>query len=311
MVTAQPRAYRRGFTLIELLVVIAIIAVLIGLLLPAVQKVREAANRTKCENNLKQIALAVHSAYDAQLVLPPANGYYPTFAKNFIAAPTVWILPFIEQGNLYNDIVANGGVNGPTFTYNGHSPVVPPIYLCPSDTSIPDAVACTGSTSTSFGTYGSNGQVFGRITTTVTNGVPFVTAFDWQGSSTLTASIPDGLSNTIFFTEKLSYCNNPIGDYGENSGNGGTRWPANGYGPWMPIVGESETGPHLSPNIVPNMQVRFASDCFFWNPSSRHTGGLLVAMGDGSVKHVSPGVSQLTFNIAMVPNDGIVLPSDW
>src|SRR5438132_14349956 len=91
---------RSGFTLIELLVVIAIIAVLIGLLLPAVQKVREAANRTKCANAMKNIGLALHAYHDASNCFPP--GYQKTSSGSDRANWIIMMLPYIEQGNLFN-----------------------------------------------------------------------------------------------------------------------------------------------------------------------------------------------------------------
>jgi prepilin-type N-terminal cleavage/methylation domain-containing protein/prepilin-type processing-associated H-X9-DG protein len=120
---------RTGFTLIELLVVIAIIAILIGLLLPAVQKVREAAARIQCQNNLKQIGLAMHNYHDNMHAFPPA------FARPASGVGLNWgwgvlILPFVEQDNLYNQLNPLGTNLAHNATTNGPAPKV---YLCPSD----------------------------------------------------------------------------------------------------------------------------------------------------------------------------------
>jgi prepilin-type N-terminal cleavage/methylation domain-containing protein len=304
--SARPRP---AFTLIELLVVIAIIAILIGLLLPAVQKTREAAARTQCVNNLKQIGLGTHTMHDAIGYLPPAIGHYPKGDTSWqTASPPVFILPYIEQGNLYSDIKNRGGVNpgGGLFNYNGQSPVVPPLYVCPSDATRAQAPAISGSTLESFGSYAVNGHIFGSVTTTVSGGVPTCSNWGWVSYKRIPADIPDGTSNTVFWVEKVAVCSNPV------SGNGGTRWPARGKGSWMPTVGDVEgTGDHLSPTLVPQTGVANPASCDWFNPSSSHPGGLQVALGDGSVRVITGGMSQLTFNVAMVPNDGLVLGSDW
>jgi prepilin-type N-terminal cleavage/methylation domain-containing protein/prepilin-type processing-associated H-X9-DG protein len=166
------RTRRRGFTLIELLVVIAIIAVLIGLLLPAVQKVREAANRAQCQNNLHQLGLAMHMYHDVMHAFPPA------FAKPSNYGWGVWLLPFVEQQNLYNLI----NPTGTNLTLNANTALKLSIFSCPSD-------ANTNTINTWFGNYGKNNYV---VSEQVSDG----------GSAIPMSTVTDGLSNTIMIGER-------------------------------------------------------------------------------------------------------------
>src|SRR5579872_7220790 len=227
---------RHGFTLIELLVVIAIIAVLIGLLLPAVQKVREAASRSSCSNNMKQISLGTVNCADTNGgKLPPSIGLYPNgFASqgNSDGGIFLHILPYIEQGNLFK---ASYVQPEPTSDRNGglgtYSQWTAPIqnsqvktYICPSDPTQSPGLRAHAS-------YGVNGQVFRHN-------------YQWGsvGLYRYPASITDGVSNTIFFTDKLALC---------NSGN----YPNNYWPDWGPIISSSDegdpTGP-TAPTFQPN-----------------------------------------------------------
>jgi prepilin-type N-terminal cleavage/methylation domain-containing protein len=298
---------RVAFTLIELLVVIAIIAVLVGLLLPAVQKVREAAARSQCQNNLQQIGIATQSAHDTYQALPPAMGYYPSTATSGLNAPAhVWLLPFLEQQNLYGEIQTAGSSS----TWNTNSSALIKTYQCPTDVTISTGNAAALGTLGSFTSYAFNGQVFGTITTYSAAGAVVVGWGAWSANHRLPSSVPDGLSNTIFWTEKLAYCG------GNSAGAGGSIWADNAYttqGVWVSEVGTNVTaGVSQSPNIVPLIGITNTLNCPHrtW-PSSGHTGVMLVGMGDGSVHSVNQGISQVTFNIAMVPNDGLPLPADW
>jgi prepilin-type N-terminal cleavage/methylation domain-containing protein/prepilin-type processing-associated H-X9-DG protein len=278
----------RGFTLIELLVVIAIIAILIGLLVPAVQKVREAAARMSCTNNLKQMSLAtVHAADTFQSVLPPGDGLYPNQQAadyNSYASVFFHILPFIEQGNAYKATLQPNDPHGQNGTHLTYSPFWNVLngniktYICPSD----PTQTTTGGWNSGLSSYAYNAQMF---------------PVDWNGRKKFPASITDGTSNTIFFTEQRGACNG--------------FWPD-----WGPSIVDASWPQPTGPAAIFITQPPGTPACPFSDGSqyravSPHTGGINVALGDGSVRFVAQGVSPNTWWAALTPAQGEVLGSDW
>ncbi len=272
--------HRSGFTLIELLVVIAVIAILIGLLLPAVQKVREAAARTQDANNFKQQLLALHNCNDTYGVLPPVYNNYPN--PNGAMGPPAgmgtlqyFLLPFLEQQNLYNSVsmTSDNAMNSSL-----------KVFMGPADPTMP----ANGIVTMMGGPYGgcsyaSNYVVFGNTP---------------GGSAKIPSTFSDGTSNTIVFGERFTICDGmAVGWQMGMCGNPPT---------WPYYYTSSDYLALMLPQMAPNVNA-----CDPMLLQSPYASGLMVGMGDGSVRMVSSGVSQYSWNLALNPSDGQTLDSSW
>jgi len=316
------QAGRRGFTLIELLVVIAIIAILIGLLLPAVQKVREAAARMQCSNNLKQLGIAAQTYHDTY-------SKYPVGEFNDDNANWGWgvaLLPYIEQDNVYKmaaNEISSSGFNEPTYTtppgwtpgpgvqcdqYNGytycygngssnggegytpHGIWIPGVHnanykiaRCPSDfTLMPDELV--------YNAWGPTNYVANFHALAGRNAAKYGI---WSGPEKLSAAA-DGTSNTILFAEAYADCDRlgRIALYSWWYHNFGIDW-------------------YQQPNTLMFQSRPMKKDCVNWQAQSLHNGGMQVAPLDGSVRTVRDSIRPATWSSAMLPNDGAILGDDW
>jgi prepilin-type N-terminal cleavage/methylation domain-containing protein len=275
---------QKAFTLIELLVVIAIIAVLIALLLPAVQKARAAAARLQCTNNLKQLALATHAYAGSFRRLPPSWGQLGTVSGSL----HFFLLPYVEQNNVYIQ-AGNNSVNQKGTDI--------PVFLCPADPSVrkyqPDWAASN---------YADNVMVFNS-----------------QGPQALQVAMPDGTSNTIMFVERYQACDptNMPGvteaAWAAHPGSGNTPndyWAIAGFG-YNTANNPSGYYPDFSYQGMTFQETPSPALCNWRVTQTPHTGAMVVALGDGSARLVSPGISVTTWVNACIPNDGNVLGSDW
>jgi prepilin-type N-terminal cleavage/methylation domain-containing protein len=279
---------RSAYTLIELLVVIAIIAVLVGLLLPAVQKVREAAARTQDTNNLKQQVLALHNCNDTYGQLPAAYNFFPSAnptSLNAVPAPLgtlqYFLLPFLEQNNLYSSVMTSSdmAMNSPLS-----------VYTSPADPTMPSNGLVTMMGGTYGGcSYASNYLVFGN---------------NPGGSARIPTTFTDGTSNTIVFMERYTAC--PMGMMAQ-----GWQMGVCGNPPSWPFypggMDTAATFPNLPlPQMAPSL-----TTCDPTLVQSFYPGGMQVGLGDGSVRLVSSGVSQHSWNLALNPADGLTFDSSW
>ena len=332
---ARQRRQRGGFTLIELLVVIAIIAILIALLLPAVQQAREAARRTQCKNNLKQLALAIHNYADTSLQFPPGGIYMgnpppvmgtpPTNSMRDGGWGATWVvmtLPFIEQGPLHarydfswnaRDTNSTGNTTLDSRDVVRNAKV--PGLLCPSHPVITTLLsqdfdghakgqyaACGGFAHLSNAGHANNMALKGAFSVRTQFGARF-------------SDMTDGSSNVVMLGEIVAV--NSTGDdrgaWGWATGpmfnsRGGQTTPQSVLTP--NTKSETDCSPYANNDTTsPNFNLRNNPDCTGSNARvaarSYHSGGVQVALGDASVRFVSETIDQTVWANATAISDGV------
>ncbi|MCA9005380.1 MAG: DUF1559 domain-containing protein [Planctomycetaceae bacterium] len=297
---------RRAFTLIELLVVIAIIAILIALLLPAVQQAREAARRSTCKNNLKQLGLGMHNYNGTHSTYP--YGVRHAGDNNALHERECWaqqLLPFIDQAPLYNKYSADTTKN----IWNvpkAISAVIIPVYMCPSDPSSPgfnyadlfegNYTGCAGSTPIKMNDTNPNNVKM--------NGILYLQ------SRTRIRDIVDGSSNTIMHSESIIR-----GSSGADWGSAGHYWGGGRWGgglfttlepPNTTIPDEHNTCKSTTWPLAPCTAVGSTTQIQNY-ARSNHIGGAHCLLADGAVRFISSNVDRATFQALGTRASGEVL----
>jgi prepilin-type N-terminal cleavage/methylation domain-containing protein/prepilin-type processing-associated H-X9-DG protein len=306
-----PAQRRWGFTLIELLVVIAIIAVLIGLLLPAVQKIREAANRMKCQNNLKQIGLALHNYHDTYGLFPPGqfNGIAVQNNGAFMNRGGWWqmILPYVEQSNLYQ--VLSAYTTDPKFatsnlymTYAinanpaqpsdpGRNTVVP-MFECPSDGANPKDTTVAGNEQGFHGNYVLCAGSTAFNPSTSLDGSNLNGLF-YPFSKTKIAHIADGTSNTLMGSELILVKDTTLHDI---RGRYYNHWQGNTL--FSTLFPPNTAAPDKSSYCVallPWAPCTLTATAVVQSARSYHSGGVNALLADASVRFLSNTVDPTTY----------------
>jgi prepilin-type N-terminal cleavage/methylation domain-containing protein len=329
----------RGFTLIELLVVIAIIAILIGLLVPAVQKVRDAAANTQCRNNLKQLALAAHAYHDTYKRFMPGNGIPagqtpPTFTgiwsdPRFNGLPwgtfswAAYILPYVEGSNVFRAINFNYPAFTPYFEEYGAAPRTPlkGLYnagvVAPgagtngygdltnqlAATSMPPVFVCPaaprGRPENEQKDYGINGGIQSKGCCAERSTTHSSEGMAWLGSQVRMTDVSDGTSNTFLFFDLMNYAYHGRMDYGFGS-NPFLFVNEAGQGYVIGSTNGTVAGAWLPNDETDNHR----------GPESMHTGGVFAAMADGHVTWVANSVTPAVYLAAFTRNGGEVQGSN-
>ncbi len=294
----------RGFTLVELLVVIAIIAILIALLVPAVQKVREAAARTQCENNLKQLALAMHNYHDTYKMFPyGVDNHIHADGSEGNSDRFCWffpVLPYVEQSALYNDIMAYMAGKSPysgqpgIVTYYPKNKTILSIFICPADPVSPKTITGTGPSDSNQQGFHGNYVACAGSTNFDADGLQGanLNGLFYAFSKTRMAAIMDGTSNTLMFSEIRivpdgldSNAHDTRGRYYNNAFQGSvlfsTQYPPNSL--ILDRVQWCETTDYSPCQSVSSTQNL--------TPRSYHTGLVNAALADGSVRSITETVN--------------------